>query len=92
VGPGGEVTAVDVSAEQLSIAESQAKADGHRNIRFINVTAYDTGLPRNYFDVVHCRMLLCHLASPLDALREMAAIARPGGLIIWGLRAVEWVI
>jgi ubiquinone/menaquinone biosynthesis C-methylase UbiE len=39
-------------------------------------------LPRNYFDVVHCRMLLCHLTSPLDALREMAAIARPGGLII----------
>lgn len=82
VGPEGEVAAVDASADQLALARSRAEADGHANIHFVYASAYDTGLPRDHFDVVHCRFLLCHLVRPLDALREMAAIARPGGLVI----------
>jgi ubiquinone/menaquinone biosynthesis C-methylase UbiE len=82
VGPQGVITAVDASADQLRVARSSAKVGAHDNIQFVNVSAYDTGLPRDHFDVVHCRLLLCHLTRPLDALREMAAIARPGGLII----------
>jgi ubiquinone/menaquinone biosynthesis C-methylase UbiE len=82
VGPQGIVTAVDASADQLQVARSGSEASGHGNIQFVNANAYDTGLPRDYFDVVHCRLLLCHLIRPLDALREMVAIARPGGIII----------
>jgi SAM-dependent methyltransferase len=82
VGPSGKVTAVDVSADQLAIARGNAEADGHVNIQFVKANAYDTGLPRDHFDLVHCRLLLCHLTRPLEALREMAAIARPGGIII----------
>jgi SAM-dependent methyltransferase len=82
VGPSGEVTAVDVSADQLAIAQCNAEADHHANIQFVNASTYDTGLPRNHFDVAHCRLLLCHLTRPLDALREMAAIVRPGGIVI----------
>ena len=82
VGPEGQITAVDVSADQLAVAQSMAEADGLGNIHFVRASAYDTGLPRDHFDVVHCRLLLCHLVRPLDALREMAAIARPGGLVI----------
>jgi ubiquinone/menaquinone biosynthesis C-methylase UbiE len=82
VGPEGEVTGVDVSAEQLAIAAEQAKRAGHRNIRLVEANVYETGLPRDAFDVVHCRFLLCHLVRSLDGLREMAAIAKPGGLVI----------
>jgi SAM-dependent methyltransferase len=82
VGADGEVAAVDASADQLVVAQSDAEADGHGNIHFVHANAYDTGLRRDHFDVVHCRFLLCHLVRPLDALREMAAIARPGGLVI----------
>jgi ubiquinone/menaquinone biosynthesis C-methylase UbiE len=82
VGPEGEISAVDLSADQLAVARDSAETDRLSNIRFVNANAYDTGLPRNHFDVVHCRLLLCHLTRPLDALREMAATARPGGLII----------
>ena len=31
------------------------------------------------YDLVHCRALLLHLADPQQALRNMAAAARPGG-------------
>ena len=82
VGPDGEITAVDASEDQLEVARKNTGMAGSRNIRFVNASAYDTGLPRDRFDMVHCRALLCHLARPLDALREMAAITRPGGVVI----------
>jgi SAM-dependent methyltransferase len=82
VGREGQITALDVSADQLAVARSMAGADGLDNIHFVCVSAYDTGLPRDHFDVVHCRLLLGHLVRPLDALREMAAMAKPGGLVI----------
>ncbi|HEV8388785.1 MAG TPA: methyltransferase domain-containing protein [Dongiaceae bacterium] len=82
VGDAGDVTGVDLSAEQLAIAKAQAEAAGHRNIRLVEASIYETGLPRAAFDVVHCRFVLCHLARPMDALREIAALARPGGLVI----------
>lgn len=82
VGPDGEVFAVDASADQLEVARRSTEIDGHRNIRLVNASAYSTGLPRGHFDVVHCRALLDHLRQPLDALREMASLARPGGAVI----------
>jgi SAM-dependent methyltransferase len=82
VGPEGQTIAVDISADQLAVAQSSAEANGLGNIHFVRASAYETGLPRDHFDVVHCRLLLCHLVRPLDALREMAAIARPGGFVI----------
>jgi SAM-dependent methyltransferase len=82
VGEAGEVTGLDFSAEQLAIAKGRAEAAGHRNIRFVEGSIYETGLPRGAFDVVHCRFVLCHLSRPMDALREMAALAKPGGLVI----------
>ena len=82
VGEGGAVTGIDLSVEQLAIARARAEEAGYRNIRVIEGSIYETGLPRDAFDVVHCRFVLCHLNRPMDALREMAAIARPGGLVI----------
>jgi SAM-dependent methyltransferase len=82
VGAEGEVFAVDASVDQLEVARRGNEVDGHRNIRLVNASAYSTGLSRCHFDVVHCRALLDHLRHPLGALREMAALARPGGVVI----------
>ena len=39
-------------------------------------------LPDSSFEVVTCQTVLMHLARPLDALREMLRILRPGGLLL----------
>jgi ubiquinone/menaquinone biosynthesis C-methylase UbiE len=39
-------------------------------------------LPDDSFDVVTCQTVLMHLARPLEALREMFRILRPGGLLV----------
>jgi ubiquinone/menaquinone biosynthesis C-methylase UbiE len=81
VGPEGEVVALDISVDQTKIAAQRASARGAANIRFGQASAYETGLPRSSFDIVHCRFLLCHLTRPMDALREMASLLKPGGAL-----------
>ena len=82
VGVQGEVVGIDLSMEQLAIAKARTRAAGHHNVDLIEASIYETGLPRASFDVVHCRFVLCHLTRPMDAVREMAALAKPGGLVI----------
>lgn len=82
VGPTGEVVGLDASAAQLEIASQNCTAVGLTNVRFVEADVYGTALPPNSFDVVHCRLLLCHLQRPGDAIQEMADAVRPGGVVV----------
>jgi SAM-dependent methyltransferase len=81
VGSEGEAVGLDISADQTRIAAQRAFAQGAGNVRFGEASAYETDLPRASFDIVHCRYLLCHLTRPVDALREMASLLKPGGAL-----------
>jgi SAM-dependent methyltransferase len=80
VGATGTVTAADSSGEQLQLAEKNAS--DLNNISFHRADAYATGLPRESFDLVYSRFLMCHLREPLRALAEMRALLRPGGILV----------
>jgi SAM-dependent methyltransferase len=82
VGPGGSVTGVDLSEAQLAVARRDAAAQGLDHVAFVVADAYSTGLPRGVFDLVCCRSLLSHLRRPAAALREMATLLRPGGVLV----------
>jgi len=82
VGPGGSVTGVDSSAEQLHLAEKSAAEAGTTNLSFREGNAYETGLPRGSFDLVYSRFLLCHLADPAKALAEMSSLVKQGGMLV----------
>jgi SAM-dependent methyltransferase len=82
IGEVGEVVGLDASAAQLAVAKQNCDTLGIANVRFVEASAYQSGLPQSYFDVAHCRLLLCHLQNPLDAIREMVSVVRPGGLVI----------
>ena len=82
VGPEGALVGVDASPEQIEVARREAAAAQQSNATFTAASAYDTGLPRESFDLVYCRFLLCHLQRPLDALQEMQALLKAGGVLV----------
>jgi ubiquinone/menaquinone biosynthesis C-methylase UbiE len=51
-------------------------------LSFLEGDATRIPLADDSFDVVTCQTVLMHLTRPLDALREMFRILRPGGLLI----------
>jgi ubiquinone/menaquinone biosynthesis C-methylase UbiE len=79
--PTGSLTAVDVSAQQLAIAKANAQRASLENIQFVEANATTTGLPTGYFDLVYCRLLLCHLRQVPEALNEFRRILKPGGTL-----------
>jgi ubiquinone/menaquinone biosynthesis C-methylase UbiE len=82
VSPGGSVAGVDSSSEQLHIGEKSAAEAGITNLSFRQGNAYETGLPRDSFDLVYSRFLLCHLADPAKALAEMSSLLKRGGILV----------
>jgi SAM-dependent methyltransferase len=81
VGPGGQVVGLDASAAQLAQARDRLPPGG-ADVRFVEASATDTGLPPASFDLVYCRFLLIHLPEPDRALREMWALLKPGGILV----------
>jgi ubiquinone/menaquinone biosynthesis C-methylase UbiE len=82
IGSSGNLIGLDSSADQLRVAEKLAADAGLKNISFRHAEVYATGLPRASFDLVYSRFLLCHVADPRKALAEMAAILKPGGILV----------
>jgi SAM-dependent methyltransferase len=82
VGPSGSVTGIDVNGAQVEQARQLCMNEGLRNTRFIEASAYSTGLERGTFDLVYCRFLLLHLTDPTACLREMRELLRPGGILV----------
>jgi ubiquinone/menaquinone biosynthesis C-methylase UbiE len=62
------------------IEEARAAATGG-TVSFEVGDVYALDLPDESFDVVHAHQVLQHLGDPVAALREMARVCRPGGLI-----------
>jgi SAM-dependent methyltransferase len=83
VGPTGKVVAVDISGAQLDVArETWRSCSDLPEIDFIEASAYETGLPGGSFDIVHARLLLCHLEEPARALREFHRLLKPRGVVV----------
>ena len=76
----GRVLGLDVSADPLGEARALAGREGVA-VEFAVGDTYALDLPDASFDVVHAHQVLQHLTDPVAALREMARVCRPGGLI-----------
>lgn len=78
---GGQVVGVDASGKVLDAAREHADALGYTNVRFEQANAYELPFDDDTFDVVYAHQLLQHLSDPVEALREMRRVAKPGGLV-----------
>lgn len=75
----GRVVAVDRSRQVLEkAATATARLD---NVELLVGDVYQLAFPSDSFDVIHAHQVLQHLARPVEALREMARICRPDGVV-----------
>jgi SAM-dependent methyltransferase len=75
VGPRGSVTAMDIDTRFVN----EIDAD---NLEVVQADVTATDLPRDTFDLVHCRALLMHLPSRDRVLDALVAALRPGGWLL----------
>ena len=77
--PRGHVTGIDAAPDIIEQARGLTRGRGTLDFAAGDVSAF--GDPAGAFDVVHAHQVLQHLGDPVQALREMRRVTRPGGLI-----------
>jgi ubiquinone/menaquinone biosynthesis C-methylase UbiE len=75
------VTASEVSERALTLARAGIEAGGVDNVDFAVADVHHLGFPDASFDVVHAHQVLQHVGDPVQALREMRRVTKPGGLV-----------
>lgn len=87
VGEQGHVTALDVSADLLAIAEQRARARGLNNFSIQQADAHALPFPENNFDLATSRFGVMFFRDPVLALGELRRVLRPQArscLLAWG--------
>ncbi|MGW0554002.1 class I SAM-dependent methyltransferase [Streptomyces sp. NPDC002926] len=77
----GRVTAVDAAEDVLAQARETAVERGLDHVRFAVADVHALDFPDDSFDVVHAHQVLQHVGDPVQALREMRRVCRPGGIV-----------
>ncbi|WP_239396482.1 class I SAM-dependent methyltransferase [Frankia sp. CiP3] len=77
----GWVTAVEVTEAAVELARTQARVRGQGNISFAVGDVQALDFPDGCFDVVHAHQVLQHVGDPVQALREMRRVCKPGGMV-----------
>ncbi len=82
VGPKGAVTAVDISPAYLRVARAASiRSNVAARIGHVAAPIESLPLPHDTFDLVWCAQSLYSLPDQAEAIRTMAAHARPGGTV-----------
>lgn len=76
-----QVTALEHTNEALELTRKEARRRGRADLEFVVGDVHQLPFPDGRFDVVHTHQVLHHVADPVQALREMRRVARPGGLV-----------
>ena len=77
----GRVTATEIDDVALSLSQTLAAERGLTNIDFSVEDVHALGFPDDTFDIVHAHQVLQHVGDPVQALREMRRVAKPGGIV-----------
>ncbi|MET8006765.1 class I SAM-dependent methyltransferase [Nonomuraea glycinis] len=75
------VTASEVTEQALALARTEIEAGGLDNVDFAVADVHHLDFPDASFDVVHAHQVLQHVGDPVQALREMRRVTKPGGLV-----------
>jgi phosphatidylethanolamine/phosphatidyl-N-methylethanolamine N-methyltransferase len=76
------VTGIDLSASMLEKARERVARQGLRNVRLIEMDAASLTFDDDSFDIVYAPYLVSVVPDPVQVVREMRRVCRPGGKII----------
>ncbi|MEO7017337.1 MAG: methyltransferase domain-containing protein [Leifsonia sp.] len=76
-----EVTATEIGPDELGLTRATAAERGTTNIDFQVADIHALPFEDASFDVTHAHQVLQHVADPVQALREMARVTRPEGIV-----------
>jgi SAM-dependent methyltransferase len=82
MGPNSQVDGVDISSEQIAVARLHERDTKSGKVSFVEGSAYEPPLPANSYDVVFCRLVLCHLREPARAVAQMVQLLKPSGKLV----------
>ena len=89
VGANGSVFATDLSDEMVKVLRETALERGLAQVRAERMDAQQLALPDGTYDAAICALGLMYVPDPLEALREMHRVLKPGGraaIAVWGRR------
>ncbi|MFC9259961.1 methyltransferase domain-containing protein [Streptomyces hydrogenans] len=75
------VVGVDAAEDVLDKARATAAERGLDGVEFRVADVHALDFPDDSFDVVHAHQVLQHVGDPVQALREMRRVCRPGGVV-----------
>jgi ubiquinone/menaquinone biosynthesis C-methylase UbiE len=77
----GEVVGIDAEAEVIAQAQDRCRTTDGARPTFATGNVHALDFADGSFDVAHAHQVLQHLNDPVAALREMARVLRPGGVL-----------
>lgn len=89
VGSGGNVVATDLSDSMIQLSSERAENQRINNITFHRMDAEQLDLEGGRFDAAISGLGLMYYPDPVQALKEMYRVLKPGGraaLAVWGER------
>ena len=77
-----KVTGIDLSSSMLDKARERVAREGLRNVRLIEMDAANLTFADDTFDIVYAPYLVSVVPDPVQVVREMRRVCKPGGKII----------
>lgn len=79
--PQADITSIDVSESSVAQARQAVSAAGFANVTLRQADVFDLPFADESFDHVFLCFVLEHLARPVDALKKLLGVLRPGGTL-----------
>lgn len=76
-----QVTATEIGEAELELSRQAAETGGVTNVDFRVEDVHALSIQDAAYDVVHAHQVLQHVADPVQALREMRRVTKPGGIV-----------
>jgi ubiquinone/menaquinone biosynthesis C-methylase UbiE len=89
-GENGFVLGVDISDRMVETANETAKKINLTNVQFTRMDAEELKTRNDEYDVSICALGLMYIPDPINALKEMRRVLKPGGrcvVAVWGKRS-----